>query len=158
MQTLLEAVRPNPSPDRARSPSTSRQPEPPSFPRHRFRASPAEAHAATACRMAQEIVSAFFEVPVAEIRRPNRAVSHICDARHVAMYLANVIFQVSLSRMAASFGRDRTSIAHAVRRVEDRRDDAQFDAQLCRLEVLGRAVRLGLSASARAGVAREDGR
>ena len=118
----------------------------------------AEVHAATACRMAQEIVSAFFEVPIADIRRPTRAISPVCDARHVAMYLANVVFQISLSRMAPSFGRDRTSIAHAVRRVEDRRDDTEFDALLCRLEVLARAVRLGMSASARAGLAQEDAR
>ncbi|MCQ0988836.1 helix-turn-helix domain-containing protein [Jiella marina] len=155
MQTLIEEVHESRSarPSRASSPDFRSHPSG----RSRGQRPAAEVHAATACRMAQEIVCAFFEVPIAEIRRPNRAISPVCDARHVAMYLANVVFQISLSRMAASFGRDRTSIAHAVRRVEDRRDDAEFDALLCRLEVLARAVRLGMSASAKAGVVGEEG-
>ena len=52
------------------------------------------------------------------------------------MYLAHVIFQVPLTAIGADFGRDRTSVAHAIRRVEDQRDRPEFDAQLTRLEVL----------------------
>ena len=94
-----------------------------------------------ACRLSREIASAFFDIPLDEIERPNRAVVPVCEARHVAIYLAHVVFQVSLTAMAGEFGRDRTTVAHAVRRIEDRRDDAAFDAQLARLERLAHAVR-----------------
>ncbi|NDV87750.1 chromosomal replication initiator DnaA [Aurantimonas aggregata] len=97
-----------------------------------------------ACRLAREIASAFFAVPVPAIASPNRAVAPVCEARHVAMYLAHVVFQVPLAAIAGAFGRDRTSVAHAVRRIEDRRDDRVFDAMLTRLEGLAHAVRLAL--------------
>jgi hypothetical protein len=97
-----------------------------------------------ACRLAREIASAFFAVPVPAIVGPSRAIAPVCEARHVAMYLAHVVFQVSLSSIAGAFGRDRTSVAHAVRRIEDRRDDKGFDAMLTRLEALSHAVRTAL--------------
>lgn len=97
-----------------------------------------------ACRLAREIASAFFAIPVPDIASPSRAVAPVCEARHVAMYLAHVVFQVSLTAIAGAFGRDRTSVAHAVRRIEDRRDDKPFDAMLTRLETLSHAVKIAL--------------
>ncbi|WP_421460170.1 helix-turn-helix domain-containing protein [Aurantimonas sp. NFXS3] len=93
------------------------------------------------CRLAREIASTFLDVPVCDIDRPTRAIAPICEARHVAMYLAHVVFQIPLTGMAGPFGRDRTTIAYAVRRIEDRRDDAEFDAVIERLERLGTAIR-----------------
>ena len=106
--------------------------------------------AAAACRLAQEIAGLGFDVPLSEIRRPSRAGNQACDARHVAMYLANTSFQISLSKIALAFGRERTSIAHAVRRIEDWRDEDAFDLRLQRLEEVAiaacRAAAMGLSA------------
>lgn len=101
---------------------------------------------AGACRLAQEIASAFFAIPVCEIERPGRASAPVSEARHVAMYLAHVVFQIPLSAMAEGFGRDRTTIAYAIRRIEDRRDDHAFDSIVERLECLAHAVRLALDA------------
>ena len=97
-----------------------------------------------ACAIAREIASAFFAVPVAEIALPNRAGAPVCEARHVAMYLAHVAFQVPLSAIGGDFGRDRTSVAHAVRRIENRRDEDGFDAAMERLEMLAQAIRAAL--------------
>ncbi|HDZ72506.1 MAG TPA: hypothetical protein ENH55_06940 [Aurantimonas coralicida] len=96
------------------------------------------------CRLAREIAGAFFAIPVREIERPGRAIASVCEARHVAMYLAHVAFQVPLSAMANGFGRDRTTIAYAIRRIEDRRDDQAFDSAVERLEGLAHAVRAAL--------------
>lgn len=102
-----------------------------------------------ACRLAQEIAALGFDVRVAEIRRPSRAESRACDARHAAMYLANTTFGISLTRIGAAFGRERTSIAYAIRRVEDWRDDAACNLMLERLEALAitacRAIDTGIS-------------
>ncbi|WP_206454846.1 helix-turn-helix domain-containing protein [Aurantimonas marina] len=101
---------------------------------------------ARTCRLAREIAGAFFAIPVREIEQPGRAIASVCEARHVAMYLVHVVFQIPLSAMAEGFGRDRTTIAYAVRRIEDRRDDQAFDAAVERLEGLAHAVRAALNA------------
>lgn len=87
-----------------------------------------------ACRLSRDIASVMCDVPSAEIARSARSASDICQARHIAMYLAHVVFQVPLATIAAHFGRDRTGIAYAIRKVEDRRDDRHFDAELTRME------------------------
>ncbi len=55
-------------------------------------------------------------------------------ARQVAMYLAYVGFGMSLARVAAAFGRDKSTVAHACRAMEERRDDAAFDRWMDALE------------------------
>ncbi|WAJ30193.1 helix-turn-helix domain-containing protein [Antarcticirhabdus aurantiaca] len=88
------------------------------------------------CDVAAELAGAFLGVPVEKIRHPRRQRAAICRARHVAMYIANVSFRVSLTAMAAEFGRDRSSCSHAVGRIEDGRDDPALDALLERLDGL----------------------
>lgn len=96
----------------------------------------ARARSAKLCRLARDIASATFDVSVAEIQRPNRSVAPSCEARHTAMYIAHVAFQIPLMTIAKEFGRDRTSVGHAIRRIEDRRDEKMFDHRLERLERL----------------------
>lgn len=100
------------------------------------------------CRLARDIASAVLDVAPAEIVRPTRSPAPTCHARHVAMYLAHVIFQVPLTAISRSFGRDRTSVAHGIRRIEDLRDDAVFDALMARLERLAGSCRALMGADA----------
>ena len=60
---------------------------------------------------------------------------HVAKARHIAMYLAHIGFGMSLARVASAFGRDRSTVAHACRQVEDKRDDGAFDQWLETLEL-----------------------
>jgi chromosomal replication initiation ATPase DnaA len=60
--------------------------------------------------------------------------SNIAFARHVAMYIAYVGFGMSLARVAAAFGRDKSTIAHACRLIEERRDEPGFDRWIEALE------------------------
>ncbi len=55
-------------------------------------------------------------------------------ARQIAMYLTYVGFELSLARVALAFGRDRSTVAHACRQIEDARDAAEFDSWLNQLE------------------------
>lgn len=73
-------------------------------------------------------------IPVGEITSPARERAKAAFARQVAMYLAHCIGQMSMSELAGIFKRDRTTVAHAVAAIEDRRDDAFFSAQLDILE------------------------
>ena len=115
------------------------------------------------CRLAREITGAVFAVPIAAIEKPTRATIKASDARHAAMYIAHVVFQVSLAAMAGEFGRDRSSVTYAVRRIEDERDDPGFDATIERIERLAHAVRQAMDAPSidqpggRTGVRTENG-
>jgi chromosomal replication initiation ATPase DnaA len=68
------------------------------------------------------------------IHAPQRA------TRQIAMYLAHTVFSWSMSRVGAAFDRDRTTASHACHRVEDLRDDSQFDSLLLKLELCARAA------------------
>lgn len=70
----------------------------------------------------------------AELLAQGRGSLEIARGRQVAMYLAHVGFGMSLARVAAAFGRDRSTVAHACHLVEDLRDNDEFDAWMARLE------------------------
>ena len=80
------------------------------------------------------LVSFCTGVPAREIVSPGRAATPAADARHLAMYLAHTGYGWPLARVGAAFGRDRTTVGHACRRVEDRRDDPAFDRSVEALE------------------------
>ena len=50
------------------------------------------------------------------------------------MYVSHVVLRLSLSEIGVAFGRDRTTVGHACNVVEDRRDDAAFDAFVSAIE------------------------
>ncbi|MEM8617893.1 MAG: helix-turn-helix domain-containing protein [Pseudomonadota bacterium] len=64
----------------------------------------------------------------------DRSPRPVAKARQVAMYLSYAGFGMSLARVAAAFRRDRSTVAHGCRLVEDRRDDPAFDAWMLTLE------------------------
>ncbi len=69
-----------------------------------------------------------------EILAEGRGSPAISFARQVAMYLCHVGLGMSLARVARAFDRDRSTVAHGCHMVEDRRDDADFDAWLEQVE------------------------
>lgn len=85
-------------------------------------------------RLAQSAAAYMFGVSQSEVEAPTRRSRDACLARQVAMYLTHVAFELPLGRVALAFGRDRSTAAHACHRIEDRRDDARFDACLEALE------------------------
>lgn len=50
-----------------------------------------------------------------------------CHVRQIGMYVCHVSLQLSLTDIGFGFGRDRTTVAHACKMVEDRRDDTAYD-------------------------------
>lgn len=57
-----------------------------------------------------------------------------CHVRQVAMYVCHVVLGLSLTDIGRAFGRDRTTVSHACQVVEDRRDDAGYDAFVSAIE------------------------
>ena len=83
-------------------------------------------------------------VSAREIAASGRRAQSACEARALAMYLCHTELSWPLSRVGAAFGRDRTTVGHACRRVEDRRDDPGFDARVSELGACVRACPSGV--------------
>lgn len=73
------------------------------------------------------VVAQVFEVSPAALLRPTRGRASVALARQTAMYLAHVTAGLSLTTVGCCFKRDRTTVAHACRLIEMRRDDPGFD-------------------------------
>jgi chromosomal replication initiation ATPase DnaA len=91
---------------------------------------------AAAAHLAASVASFALGVPHASIVSENRGCSRSAFARQVAMYLCHVGFELSLARVAQAFGRDRSTVAHACRMIEDRREEGQFDLWIGALETM----------------------
>ena len=79
-----------------------------------------------------------FGLDPADLLAHTRGAPRAAFARQAAIYLAHVGFGLSFAAGGRLFHRDRTTVAHACRVIEDRRDDRELDR---RLTVLERACR-----------------
>jgi chromosomal replication initiation ATPase DnaA len=86
------------------------------------------------CRVAEALTASTFGVKLADMRSAGRGSAAEALARQAAMYLAHVHLGIRLSEVARHFRRDRTTVAHACARIEERRDDPKFERILDCLE------------------------
>jgi chromosomal replication initiation ATPase DnaA len=94
---------------------------------------------ASAKRICQKItrrVADEFGLDPATVTAPTRGAPDAAYARQVAMYLAHVGFALSFETIGRVFNRDRTTVAHACRIVEDGSDDVKLDRRLVALELM----------------------
>ncbi len=84
--------------------------------------------------LASTLAGYALNVPAADILEQGRGSQRVAFARQVAMYLCHVGFAYSLSRVAAAFGRERSTVGHACHAIEDRREDPLFDGWIGALE------------------------
>ena len=89
-------------------------------------------------RLIIQAVASAFGIREMELRASTRRCAAVAFARQVAMYLAHVGCGYSLTEVGILFQRDRTTAAHACRKIEDCRDDPDLD--FC-LDCLESAVR-----------------
>ena len=75
-------------------------------------------------------------VEVSALSHPGRGPAAAAEARHLAMYLIHIGLGQTLTDTGRYFGRDRTTVAHACRRIEERRDDPALDHRLDRVEAM----------------------
>jgi chromosomal replication initiation ATPase DnaA len=87
-----------------------------------------------AAKLVESIVAAAFGVIPDAMRTASRGRARVAFARQVAMYLAHTRLGLSSAEAGEYYRRDRTTAAHACRRVEDLREDLQVDTLLDCLE------------------------
>lgn len=80
------------------------------------------------------LVSMVLDVPMQDIVAKRRTTAAAARARQMAIYLTHVVLGWPLWKVAAAFGRDRSTASHAIHAIEDLRDDAAFDARLASME------------------------
>jgi chromosomal replication initiation ATPase DnaA len=90
-----------------------------------------------------QLVALSTDVGAGVIASRSRQSADAARARQIAMYLVHTACEWRLARVASAFGRDRSTISYACRRVEDQREDASFDSWLVRLEGYIRAIVFG---------------
>ncbi|ADZ71375.1 ATPase involved in DNA replication initiation [Polymorphum gilvum SL003B-26A1] len=69
-----------------------------------------------------------------EIHHSTRGRARSAEARQMVMYLAHVMLGLSLCEVGRRYRRDRSTVAHACRKWEDRRDDPYCDTFLTEVE------------------------
>ncbi len=105
-----------------------------SHPSGRRDARRAEDGTSSLCLCVEAVVAHAFALSVADLRGTTRGEAPVAFARQVAMYVAHVWLALSLSEVGRRFDRDRTTVAHACRVVEERRDDPRIDRLVSAIE------------------------
>ena len=73
-------------------------------------------------------------VALTKLLRRTRGSGRAASARQLAIYLAHTLLGRPQDVVAELFGRDRSTIAHAVQTLEDRRDRKPLEAEIARIE------------------------
>ena len=105
------------------------------------------------------VVSAKMDVRREDLKKSSRGKADICVARQCAMYLMHTALSCSYCEVASFFTRDRTTVSHACRLIEDMRDAPAFEDQLIQMEeLILAAVNLAGSAASiqKSGVAHNE--
>ncbi len=82
----------------------------------------------------EAMVASAFSVKREAIRDSRRGRAGTAFARQVAIYLSHTRLGLTYTEAGAVFGRDRTTVAHACRKVEEKREDPRIDAVVDYLE------------------------
>lgn len=85
-------------------------------------------------RLAASLVAYGLSQSSNAILKAGRGTAEAAFARQIAMYILYVGMGLSLTRVAAAFGRDRTTVSHACHQIENRRENPDFDDWLESLE------------------------
>lgn len=85
-------------------------------------------------------VATVFAVEAGPLMQRTRGRARTAEARQVAMYLAHVACELSLTATGRMFDRDRTTVAYACRRVEDARERPEFNHAIAMMERTVRAI------------------
>lgn len=87
------------------------------------------------CRLVVLTVASATGVRYCDFFAPSRMRLHTASARQLAMYLCHTLLGLTMTQVGQFFGRDRTTVAHACKQVEDGRDEGSpADIEIVALE------------------------
>ena len=88
----------------------------------------------SALSLVDELVARTYRMPITALHAGTRCRKSVAFARQVAMYLSHVCLSYPLKDIADHYRRDRTTVAHACRVVEDRREEEEIELLINSLE------------------------
>lgn len=94
---------------------------------------PTEANRAETIELIEQLVIRMLAVDRGSLQNPQRGRAPLAYARQLAIYALHVSLGLSLTASASVYGRDRTTAAHACRKIEDLRDVYHVD---CLMETI----------------------
>lgn len=94
----------------------------------------------TAAQVTAGLVGLAMGISPAEILSPCRSNTRAAFARQLSMYLLHTSLSLPYREIARICGRDRTTVSHACRTIEDARDDWRQDRLIQDLEEMLLAV------------------
>lgn len=86
--------------------------------------------------LVQATVSHVMGVTLSDLCATTRRHPQAAFARQIAMYLCHIVFEMGISEAARAFGRDPSTVTHALRRIEELREDSEFDMSLTKIEAM----------------------
>lgn len=101
---------------------------------------PAAVPGAETCLVVARLAAEATDIPLSRVLHARRLDRRCASARALAMYLAHVGLGLSMTRVASGFGRHRSTVAHACRRIEERREVAGWDSWVGALEADARRL------------------
>lgn len=90
-------------------------------------------------RLTAGVVGYAMAMPTDVVLSRNRT-PRVSSARHVVMYLLATTFGMTVRRVALALDRDPSTVSNAIRRIEERCEDARYEAWLERLDACLRAA------------------
>lgn len=85
-------------------------------------------------KFVNQMVATAYEVTGDHLFNNARGNSREIRARQISMYLMHICLSFSLTEIARIYARDRTTIGHACRVIEDMRDTPVFDDRIIEME------------------------
>ncbi len=90
-----------------------------------------------------QMVASAFELTSERLLRVDRGSASANRARQISIYLMHTVLSFPLVKIARVYKKDRTTIGHACRVIEDLRDNPAFDDKIIELEeIVQTALRL----------------
>ena len=81
-----------------------------------------------------QMVAANNRLSAGDLLKFERGKSGIIRARQIAVYLMHTTLSFTYTQIANVYGKDRTTISHACRLIEDLRDESDFDYKMVEYE------------------------
>jgi len=75
-----------------------------------------------------------FGVTEPDLIDPPKATPHLRFTRQIAMYLINTVYELNPSHIARIFSKDRSTVTHAFKVIEECREDPVLDMKIIHLE------------------------
>ncbi len=86
-------------------------------------------------QLAMSLVAYSLNLSLQDVLHTRRGSAEVAYGRQIAMYIVYIGCGLSMSRVAAAFKRDRSTVCHACHRIEDDRDDCDMDEWLDALQL-----------------------